>query len=131
MTSQIVFVIAEDGMVAVLESKAAAKLQCEAIDVENGVFSFYAEDGSRLEPRFVRANRRRLFGIIVEQGEYELESESESGENFETDAFEIAIAEAHGVEANPYFGSLSEIRHHVTMRQSSMKAPYGSPDADS
>jgi hypothetical protein len=102
-------------MVAVLESKAAAKLKCEAIDVENGVFSFYAEDGSRLKPRFVRPNRRRLFGFIVEQGEYQLEPAS--GEDFDTDTFEIAIAEASGVEPNRYFSSLSEIRAHVKKGQ--------------
>lgn len=115
MLQHIVFVIAEDGMIAVLESKLAAKLKCEAIDVENGVFSFYAEDGSRLEPRFIRPNRRRFFGFIVDQGEYELEPAS--GENFDTDSFEIAIAEASGVEPNRYFSSLSEIRAHVRKGQ--------------
>lgn len=126
MLQQIIFVIAEDGMVAALKSKAAAKLKCGPIDVENGVFSFYAEDGTRLEPHFVRPNKRRLFGLIVEQGEYELEPAS--GKNFDAESFEVAIAEASGVEPNRYFGSLSEIRNHVTIRQNSMKISRSNPD---
>lgn len=117
MTSQIIFVIAEDGMVTVLESKAAAKGRCEAIDVENGVFAFYGQDGSKLKPRFIRPNRRRLFGLVVVQGAYELEPVSD--DDPDTDTFEIAIAEACGVEPNRYFNSVPEIHAHVKKCQNS------------
>lgn len=109
------FVIAEDGMVAVLENEIAAERRYEAIDVENGVFSFYAEDGSWLKPRFVRPNKRRLFGFVVENGEYKLELAS--GEDPVMDTFEVAIAEVRGMEPNRYFSSLSEIGFHVKKRQ--------------
>jgi hypothetical protein len=104
-----IFAFAEDGMVWVLDNEAAAKVEFEPIDVENGVFIFYAEDGTWLKPRFVRPNRRKLFGFWLEQGEYELDPSPES----EADPFEVAIAEARGIEPNRYFNSLEGIRSHV------------------
>jgi hypothetical protein len=103
------FAFAEDGMVLVLEHEAAAKVEFEPIDVENGVFVFYAEDGTWLKPRFIRPNKRRLFGLVLEQGEYELVRSQEAG----ADPFEVALAEARAVEPNLHFKSVEEIRRHV------------------
>lgn len=77
---------------------------------ERGLF-LYAEDGSRLKPRCIRPNRRKLFGFVVEQDEYELELASD--QDTDTGTFEIAIAEACGLEPNRYFSSVPEIRAHV------------------
>lgn len=106
-----IFAFSEDGMVSVLENEAAAKVEFEAIDVENGVVSFYAEDGAWLKPRFARPNKRKLFGFVIEQGEFELAPEPSEVAN--EDPFEVAIGEARGVKPNLHFKSLSEIRDHV------------------
>ena len=103
------FAFAEDGMVWVLDHEAAAKVEFESIDVENGVYVFYSEDGTCLKPRFVRPNKRRLFGLVLEQGEYELVRAQPA----EGDPFEVALAEARAVEPNLHFKSVEEIRRHV------------------
>lgn len=105
------FAIAEDGMIWVLEDEAAAKVEFEPIDVESQVFVFYAEDGTWLKPHFIKPNRRRLFGLLLDQGEYELVPAPEGSP--EVDPFEVAIAEVQGVTPNRYFKSVEEIRNHV------------------
>jgi hypothetical protein len=103
------FAFAEDGVVWVLEHESDAKVGFEPIDVENGVFIFYAEDGTWLEPRFIRPNKRKLFGLVLEQGEYELVR----GQAAEADAFEVALSEARAIEPNLHFKTIEEIRRHV------------------
>ncbi len=109
------FAIAEDGMVSVLDSEGEACAAFEGIDVENGVFAFYAEDGSSLVPQFNRPNKRILFGLILENGKYELVHAATG--NSGDDAFEVAIAEARGVEPNAHFRTVSEIREYVEARR--------------
>jgi len=105
------FAIVEDGTVRVLEDQSAARREFEGIDVENGVVTFYAQDGSLLLPRFTRPNKRKLLGLLVESGEYDLSPSFEATTN--VDSFEIAIGEATVVEPNPHFKSIAEIRAHV------------------
>ena len=47
----------DDGAVKVLDSPAEAGAHCKAIDVEDGYWLFFADDGSPLEARFERVGR--------------------------------------------------------------------------
>jgi hypothetical protein len=95
-------------MVWVLKNEVAAKIAFEAIDVENGVYVFYAEDGTWLKPNFAQPIRRGLLSFLLRKGsEYYLERVPERAH--EVDIFEVAIAKASGVEPNPYFRR--QIRH--------------------
>jgi hypothetical protein len=105
------FAMVEDGTVRVLPDHASAKRAFEGIDVENRVVVFYSEDGTLLVPQFLRANKRKWFGLVAENGEYELVAAPDGAPEYDT--FEVAINEAEGVEPNPHFKSASEIRAYV------------------
>jgi len=67
-----IFIFADDRSVQIVNSLEEVKLNCEGIDVENRVFSFFDENGSTLEPRFPKPNKKgRNLGIFswVESGE--------------------------------------------------------------
>ncbi len=53
-----IFIFADDRSVQIVNSLEEVKLNCEGIDVENRVFSFFDENGSTLEPRFPKPNRK-------------------------------------------------------------------------
>jgi hypothetical protein len=109
-----IFVIAEDGMVDVVDDPATLCGRFEGIDVENGVFAFYAEDGEWLQPRFVVPNKRGWFGS-VSSGAYVLDAGAERPA--QVDAFDVALAEAAGIQPNPHFATLEAVRTHVLARR--------------
>src|SRR5688572_7322874 len=98
-----VFVFAEDGTVEVIDSKELAS-QYEAGDVESGVFVFYDEDGTWLQPNFTKPNR------------FELVRNAQPDSTI--DPFDVAIKEAVALEPNPHFKSLDEIASYVAARRS-------------
>ena len=52
-----------DGGLVAFPSAREAEVYCEGLDVEDGIWLFFAEDGSPLEARFERPNRRGLFTV--------------------------------------------------------------------
>ena len=59
-----VFALAtDDGALMAFPSAREAEAYCEGIDVEDGVWLLFAEDGSPLEARFERPNRRGPFTV--------------------------------------------------------------------
>ena len=112
-----IFAFAEDGMVAVLDDLAAARRECEGIDVESGVYVFYAEDGTWLRPRFTRPNRQGGFAFFrwVESGEFVIEPDLARPP--EVDAIETALDEAAGLQPNTHFASLDAVRDFVAARR--------------
>ncbi len=52
-----IFIFVEDGTLEVVNSVEEVRRNCEGIDVENGVFRFFDENGSQLEPRFTKLNK--------------------------------------------------------------------------
>ena len=115
-----VFVFSEDGTLDVLERKELAE-QYEPLDVENHVFVFYDEDGTWLQPRFTRPNIRRLWGLVVSQGAFELTRSSSL--DAIVDPFDVAVRGAVALEPNRYFTSLEEVSAHVLSVQRSNKRP--------
>ncbi len=115
-----IFVFVEDGTVEVLDRPEAA-LQYEPLDVESGVFVFYDEDGTWLRPRFTRPNRRRFFGVLLEQGSFEVERSDALDPA--VDPFDVALAEAQALKPNKYFATLDAIRQHLASMRASRTGP--------
>ena len=59
-----------DGGLRTFPSAQEAAAHCGGIDVEDGVWLFFADDGSPLEARFERPNRRGAFTV---SGTYKLQ----------------------------------------------------------
>jgi hypothetical protein len=117
-----IFAFAEDGSLAVLDDLAAAQGECEGIDVEGGMYVFYADDGAWLRPRFTRPNRSRglAFAKWVESGEYVLEREPRPDD---VDDFDTALAAATALQPNGHFATLDAVRAHVAATRAAL-APY-------
>jgi len=109
----VIFAFQEDGTAYVLDSEAAAQ-RWEPIDVESQVVVFYAEDGTWLEPRFTRPNRRRFFGLLLRQGAFELVRNPVRDPA--VDPIEVALDEAGRLEPNPRFKTLDDIRAALARR---------------
>ena len=106
-----IFAYAEDGMFTIHADLAEVRREWEPIDVENGVVVFYDEDGIWLKPEFTTPNRRSFFGIGITQGEYTLTRCNQRDAH--VDPIAVALADAAGVEPNPYFDSLDSLRRHL------------------
>ena len=57
------FALAKDGGLMVFPGAREAEAHCDGIDVEDGLWLFFADDGSPLEARFERPNRRGPFTV--------------------------------------------------------------------
>ena len=63
----------DDRCLTAFPTTADAIAYCEGVDVEDGVWLFFASDGRCLKPRFTRPNSRGAFGVA--SGHYVLESD--------------------------------------------------------
>jgi hypothetical protein len=115
----VIFVFEEDGGVEVLEDHKRA-LAYEGLDVENMVFVFYGEDGTYLAPRFIRPNRRWLFGLVVSHGTYELVP-TPRGDPV-VDPFDVALGDAVFLKPNSHFRNLASLGEYVANRRSAAVA---------
>jgi hypothetical protein len=67
-----IFVVeTEERTLCAFQSEADAVAACEALDVEAGIWLFWANDGTPLEPVFTTPNKRGLFS--VKNGTYHLQ----------------------------------------------------------
>ena len=64
----------DDGGLVAFPSPGQAVSYCEGIDVEDGVWSFFAEDGSPLAAVFDQPNERGQFSVV--SGQYSLQPAS-------------------------------------------------------
>jgi len=112
----VIFGFAEDGLLTVYADLAHVQRDCEGIDVESGVYVFYAEDGNWLRPRFVEPNQQGGLGWFrwVHSGRYELEPATPPPG---VDPIEVALAECGGIEPNPRFADLEAVRAHIAARR--------------
>jgi hypothetical protein len=108
-----VFAFEGDSTLSVYPDANAAAGDHEPIDVEQGAVAFFADDGSRLRPRFTRLNQRSLFGLVVDQGAFVLEEPTfpVAGD------IEGALQRTTSVNPNPYFASLEAVRQHFAARR--------------
>ncbi len=80
------------------------------------MFSFFDENGSTLEPRFPKPNKKgRNLGIFswVESGEYELIPSPRVNEQ---EIF-LALLETSKLESNPWFKSLDDVKAYLESRR--------------
>ena len=108
-----IFVFNEDATMDVIAGPEEAGRRYEGVDVEGGVYKFFDETGARLNPHFVKQNKRSKFS--VESGEFELLPSSEPGEG---DIF----SHLDGVRAltpNPWFGDLEGVKSFLKNRHHS------------
>jgi hypothetical protein len=77
-----IFVIADDNMLHVLNSETESQGEFEGIDVEEGIYRFFDETGAPLAAEFEKPNKKgKLFGIFswVVSGKYRLISAESTG----------------------------------------------------
>ena len=103
-----VFALAtDDGNLMVFASAAQAEAYCEGVDVEDGVWSFFAENGAPLSARFDRPNERGRFAVV--SATYTLEPAAGPW-------LHDRLAEVRGVEGGG-FGSIAEVKSHLAQRK--------------
>ncbi len=110
-----IFIFADDQTLQVVNSLEEVRRNCEGIDVENGVFRFFDENGSHLEPWFTKPNKKGGdLGIFswVESGEYELIPSLSANED---DIF-LNLLETSELESNPWFKSLDDVKGYLESR---------------
>jgi len=112
-----IIVFADDQTVAVLPDITSVRRECEAVDVEDGVYSFFDELGRSLVPRFTAPVKRAslLFGAIksVEGGSFELERDPLD----DGSAFERSLANAVAIEPNRRFRTIADLARHVAEKR--------------
>ena len=109
-----IIVFVDDQTVIALPDLASVRRECEAVDVENGVFTFFDELGRRMVPIFIKPVSRTslFFGAfkLVGGGNFELELDDQD----DGSAFEKAIASDVAIEANPRFESVTDLARYVS-----------------
>jgi hypothetical protein len=111
-----IFVFADDRMITVLPDVAAVRLECESVDVEDGAYCFFDEQGRPLIPRIISPVQRTSlpFGLqSAGNGRFELELDP----NAEVGAFDRLMANAVGIEPNQWFETLSDLARNVSGKQ--------------
>jgi hypothetical protein len=99
-----IFVFADDGTLEIIAGPEEAKQEYEGIDVEEGVYKFFDETGTRLNPNFIKPNKRSKFS--VQSGEFELLPSTHSNED---DIFSH-LNEASELNPNRWFNDLGEVK---------------------
>ena len=108
-----IFILADDRMLHVLNSEKELQGAFEGIDVEEDIYKFFDETGSPLVAEFLKPNKRgKLFGLLpwVESGRYHL-CPAESGSFPRLLDIWGSIA---GLEKNAHFSTLEEVRQFLT-----------------
>lgn len=71
-----IFVFADDHTLAVIQDMPSVRTECEAVDVADGVYRFFDEQGQRLIPRFTAPVERAtsVLGVkMIDGGHFELD----------------------------------------------------------
>lgn len=97
----------EERALTVFPNESEAVAYCEGLDVEAGVWLFWASDGSPLEAEFTVPNTRGVF--VVGNGNYHL---APAATDHHANLGE-ALDEILRLEPNHFFRSLEDIRIHL------------------
>lgn len=117
-----IFAVADDATVHVLDDIAHVRRECEAADVESETWTFYAEDGTWLRAQFTQPPPRGLLGWLSgKSGWFELIRDPNLGRA--VDPFEVALSECVNVEPNAHFATTTDILAFVESRRASTTPP--------
>ncbi|MBB4128356.1 hypothetical protein GGR77_003683 [Xanthomonas translucens] len=101
-----IFALATDERtLMVFSTPDEAIAHCEGIDVEDGLWLFWAESGAALQPLFLTPNYRD--SIVVGSGTYRLVLAQPLPGLAQT------LGEISAMEANPFFSSLQAVQAHL------------------
>ena len=112
-----IFVIADDNVLSVYDSEAELQGACEGIDVEDGVYKFFGPSGQPLNASFYEPNQKgKILGVLgwVVSGQYSLVPAKEG----ESPTLLQELQEVVGIDVNPHFKSLEEVRGFLTSHSS-------------
>ncbi len=113
-TDALVFALAcDESTLFVFASEAGAIAHCEAVDVEDGQWRFWRDDGTALRADFIEAPHRGTFACGG--GRYRLIADSTQA------GLTASWGDVRQMESNPFFASLSAIAgslatHRATAR---------------
>lgn len=111
----LIFALAKDeGTLMVFDNEESAVAYCEGIDVEEGGWQFWDEDGVSLTAEFLTPNYRS--GRTVGNGTYRLLPDSR------LPSLASALALVSHLESNPYFATLAEVESRVTLKTDMQQA---------
>ena len=107
-----IIIFADDQTVTVLPDISSVRAECEAIDVEEGAYRFFDDQGRSLVPRFIAPVRRTSlpFGTkLVGGGNFELDLDPQD----EGSAFETSVANVVAIEPNRWFATIADLARYV------------------
>jgi hypothetical protein len=110
-----IFVVADDNVLHVVNSEAELQGAFEGIDIEDGIYRFFDDSGAPLAAEFMEPNKKgKLFGIFrwVSSGTYRLVP-AELGQQPSLSDVLNSIA---GIEENSHFADLQEVKEFLTLR---------------
>ena len=102
--ASMIFVFADDATLDVIAGPEEAVRRYEGVDVEDGVYKFFDETGTQLNPHFIKPNRRSKF--TVESGEFELLPSAHPGDG---DIFSH-LNEVRELSPNRWFDDIEEVK---------------------
>lgn len=102
-----IFVLADDNVLHVVNSEIELQGAFEGVDVEEGEYKFFDEAGNPLTAEFVKPNKRgKIFGMFhwVISGTYRLNASQSGGPRLVD-----VLGSIGGLQANSRFSSLDEV----------------------
>lgn len=117
-----IFVFCEDSGLEIAEDEDEVTRNYEGVDVESGVYSFFADNGLRLLPVFDRPVQERRFLWLfrtIDSGQYHLEKAIGS----DHDPLWMEFNEVSYIAPNRHFDSIVEARDFLRKRGAAVDAP--------
>lgn len=112
-----IFIFADDRTLMVVNNVADVQMNCESIDVQNGVYQFFDEKGNYLEPSFILPNKQlKTIGPVgwVVSGKYLLKPSKIPDAPRMLTLLEGKLL----LEDNVFFKSINEIKEYLTIHSS-------------
>lgn len=109
-----IFIISEDQTLEVVENISDVQRECEGVDVEDGVFLFFNEDGEELVPHFTSPNRHDGFWIFkwVESGKFILNPCKDNPRGVIDELQQVVE-----MKPNKFFENLNDVKKHFESKK--------------
>lgn len=115
-----IFVLADDNILHVLDSESASLSTFEGIDVEGGIYKFFDKTGTPLKAEFMNLNQTgKIFGMLswVISGNYRLVA----AESADLPWLSEILSSVSGLEKNRYFSSAEEVQKFLALQSQGMR----------